>query len=122
MAAEEILHLAPGELNNLAPAELLAAIQDLFRRWGRFGQRLTFDHQGRRYAARCDAEAFVVYRLLPPSGQGHSPPGWPVCLVTHEFHSDECHPSPGEEDYFACELGLLDWLTVIAAHLNFDRK
>ncbi len=121
---EEILQLSATEMARLTPAELLAAIQDLFRRWGRFGERLLFQHQGACYAILCDAEAFVVYRLVPPCGRVPSPPGWPVCLVTPDLLSDECPPPPSrsKKDFFSCQLNLRDWLQIITTHFGPESK
>lgn len=122
MGFEEMCQLPVGEMAKLTPAELLAAIQGLFRRWGRFGERLLFQHGEVCYAILCDAEAFVVYRLVPPCGRVPSPPGWPVCLVTPELLSDEGPPSPSEfkEDFFSCKLNLRDWLQIIIAHFDLE--
>lgn len=97
----------------IPPSELLARLQKIFREWDLFDQPLTLAHRGRKYLARCDAHSFAIYRLNP---QGHVPPGapgWPVCLVTGEMAADESCPPQLEEDEFAANLTLQDWLELI---------
>ena len=58
--------------SEISPAELLGRIQARFRELGRFGSPLTLTHNGEKYLAACDDQAFVVYRLV---GQCHVSPG-----------------------------------------------
>jgi hypothetical protein len=106
--------MTPGSLSLDTPApELLSRIQNLFRGWDLFDQSLTLTHQGQKYLARCDTHSFAVYRLNP---NGHVPPGapgWPVCLVTEEMAADEACAPHLEEDEFAADLTLQNWLDLI---------
>ena len=63
-----------GALNGseISPAELLGRIQARSRELGLFGSPLTLTHNGEKYLAACDDQAFAVYRLV-----------------------DQCHVSPG---------------------------
>jgi hypothetical protein len=96
-----------------SPAELLGRIQAHFRQLGLFGSSLTLIHNGEKYLAACDDQAFAVYRLV---GQCHVPPGrpgWPVCLVTAEVAVDETSPPHRAEDEFGSGLSLKGWLELI---------
>lgn len=96
-----------------SPPEVLRLIQDRFRELGLFGQTLNLTYKDKKYLARCDDQAFVVYRLI---SRGHLPPGrpgWPVCLVTEEAVVDETSPPHLPEDEFASGLGLEEWLSLI---------
>ena len=108
-----------GSLSLETPApELLARLQNIFRGWDLLDQSLTLTHRGQKYLARCDAHSFAVYRLNP---HGHVPPGapgWPVCLVTGEMAVDEGCPPHLEEDEFAADLSLQDWLDLIKETLG----
>jgi hypothetical protein len=102
-------------LMSLAPAELLERIQTRFRELGRFEQTLTLTYNGKKYLAKCDSQAFAVYRLV---SRGHLPPGrpgWPVCLVTAEVMVDESSPPLPPEDEFSSGLNLAGWLELIEA-------
>jgi hypothetical protein len=101
------------ELQNLPPSLLLEYIQNLFKKWSIYNQKLTLQHEGDTYVFSCHDTAFVVYRLLPAAGKPPGAPGWPVCLVTTEGVIDECSPPYHNEDYFASHLGLADWLAII---------
>jgi hypothetical protein len=101
------------ELHRWPPDRVLALIQDLCRRWGIFGQRLSLRHEGEEYVFACGETDFFVYRRLAPAATTHAPPGWPVCLVTADQILDECTPPFPDHDHFACHLGLADWLTLI---------
>lgn len=103
-------------LEELSPGEVLTYIQNLFRAWGIFNQKLVVSHEGVDYACLCQDTAFVVYRLLPPHGAPPGRPGWPVCLVTPTEVIDECSPPYDGEDFFACHLGLADWLALLEAY------
>ena len=101
-----------------SPAELLGRIQARFRELGLFGSPLTLTHNGEKYLAACDDQAFVVYRLV---GQCHVPPGrpgWPVCLVTAETVVDETSPPHLPDDEFASGLSLEGWLELIESALT----
>ncbi|MFH1595811.1 MAG: hypothetical protein ABIG94_05515 [Pseudomonadota bacterium] len=97
----------------ICPAELLHRIQDRFRELGRLGEKLTLTHQGRRYLAACDDQAFTVYRLVEHCHIPPGRPGWPVCLVTAETVIDETSPPALPQDEFASGLILWDWLALI---------
>jgi len=96
-----------------SPAELLKQIQDLFRGLGLLGDRVELVHQGRRYLAACDDQAFTVYRLVEHCHIPPGRPGWPVCLVTAETVIDETSPPALPQDEFASGLTLLDWVALI---------
>lgn len=99
--------------SEISPAELLGRIQARFRELGLFGSPLTLTHNGEKYLAACDDQAFAVYRLVD---QGHVPPGrpgWPVCLVTAEAVVDETSPPHLADDEFASGLSLKEWLDLI---------
>lgn len=98
-----------------SPAELLRRIQQRFRELGLFGQTLTLTYKNENYLARCDNEAFAVYRLVDKCHVPPGRPGWPVCLVTAEVAVDETSPPPLPEDEFAQDLSLEEWLKIIAA-------
>jgi hypothetical protein len=96
-----------------SPAELLRRIQARFRELGLFGSPLTLTHNGEKYLAACDDQAFAVYRLV---GRCHVPPGrpgWPVCLVTNEAVVDETSPPHLADDEFSSGLSLQGWLDLI---------
>jgi hypothetical protein len=104
---------AVDRIAEIFPAELLGRIQARFRELGLFGSPLTLTHNGEKYLAACDDQAFAVYRLV---GQGHVPPGrpgWPVCLVTAEAVVDETSPPHLADDEFASGLSLKEWLEYI---------
>jgi len=92
---------------------VFAQIQDLFRRLGIFGQKLSLEFEGCQYLISCDARAFLVYRVNEQCGVPPGIPGWPVCLVTPETVVDECGPSPLNCEYFNTGLALPDWLEII---------
>jgi hypothetical protein len=95
------------------PAEALSRIQAHFRDLGLFGQTLTVTYKAKQYLARCDEQAFAVYRVVR---RGHLPPGrpgWPVCLVTEEVLVDETSPPQAPEDEFNSGLSLGEWLELI---------
>ena len=93
--------------------ELLAWIQAKFRDRGIFGATLTLTHQGEKYLASCDTQAFAVYRLVEKCHVPPGRPGWPVCLVTAELVVDETSPPHLPEDEFASGLSLEGWLNLI---------
>lgn len=96
-----------------SPAELLGWIQARFRKLGLFGSPLTLTHNGEKYLAACDDQAFAVYRLVDKCHVPPGRPGWPVCLVTAEAVVDETSPPHLLEDEFASGLSLKDWLDLI---------
>lgn len=118
---EDLLSLCTEELHRLPPGQVLDLIQKLFRDWGLFGESLTLRHEGEEYLASCQTHAFVVYRRVTGATTPHAAPGWPVCLVTAEAVFDECTPLPEGKDYFACHLGLADWLAIIQQTYGQDR-
>lgn len=103
------------DLHRWPPARLLAEIQNLCRQWGIWGRKVSLEHEGQTYLVSCEAQAFVIYRLLPPEAKTPGAPGWPVCLVTQDSFIDECSPPYLEEDHFACHLSLADWLAILAS-------
>jgi hypothetical protein len=110
---EPVTEFTESELQKLTPSLVLAFIQKLFRKWGIFNQKLTLQHEGDEFAFSCDDKAFVVYRLLTRADKPPGTPGWPVCLVTPDGLVDECSPPYHDEDFYACHLGLADWLAII---------
>jgi hypothetical protein len=99
--------------SEISPVELLGRIQARFRELGLFRSPLTLTHNGEKYLAACDDQAFAVYRLVD---RCHVPPGrtgWPVCLVTAEAVVDETSPPHLAEDEFASGLSLQGWLDLI---------
>lgn len=104
------------DLSRWPPAHLLAEIQNLCRRWGIWGRKISLEHEGQTYLVSCEPQSFIIYRLLPPGAKAPGGPGWPVCLVTQDSFFDECSPPRLEEDHFACHLSLADWLAILASH------
>jgi hypothetical protein len=100
------------------PSELLARLQDLFREWDLFDRPLTLTHRGQEYLVRCDAHSFAIYRLNPHYHVPPGAPGWPVYLVTAEMAVDEACAPHLEEDEFAADLALQDWLNLIKKTLG----
>ena len=96
-----------------SPAELLRRIQARFRELGRFGSPLTLTHDGEKYLAACDDQAFAVYRLVDRGHVASGRPGWPVCLVTAQAVADETSPPHLPEDEFSSGLSLDEWLKLI---------
>jgi hypothetical protein len=101
--------------SKISPAELLGRIQARFRELGLFGSPLTLTHNGEKYLAACDDQAFAVYRLVNRCHLPPGRPGWPVCLVTAEAVVDETSPPHLADDEFASGLSLKDWLDLIEA-------
>ena len=99
--------------SEISPAELLRRIQARFRELGLFGSPLTLTHNGEKYLATCDDQAFAVYRLVDQCHVPPGRPGWPVCLVTAEAVVDETSPPHLAEDEFASGLSLEEWLELI---------
>ena len=97
----------------ISPAELLRRIQARFRELGLFGTPLTLTHNGEKYLAACDDQAFAVYRLVDQCHVPPGRPGWPVCLVTAEAVVDETSPPHLADDEFASGLSLQGWLDLI---------
>lgn len=120
LSAKKLLALGQEELHQVPPAQILTLIQDLFKGWGLYGQNLSLHHEGEEYVASCHERAFVVYRRVQAAATAHATPGWPVCLVTPDAIIDECTPPIQEKDYFACNLGLADWLTLIQQRYGKD--
>ena len=87
--------------SEISPAELLGRIQARFRELGLFGSPLTLTHNGEKYLAACDDQAFAVYRLVDQCHVPPGRPGWPVCLVTAEAVVDETSPPHLADDEFA---------------------
>ncbi|MDD2902791.1 MAG: hypothetical protein PHU44_10205 [Syntrophales bacterium] len=103
---------------DIPSAELLARIQELFRKWGAFAKPFTLPYQGQTFLVSCDARSFTIYRLNPHCHVPPGAPGWPVCLITAEMAADEgCAPHL-EEDEFASHLTLQDWLELIQKTLG----
>jgi len=106
--------ISPNNFSLDSPApELLARIQALFRELEIFEKPLTLTHRGRNYLASCNAHSFSIYRLNPQCHLPPGKPGWPVCLVTAEMAVDEGSGPHLEEDDFAADLALQDWLDLI---------
>ncbi|MBM4276001.1 MAG: hypothetical protein FJ134_16305 [Deltaproteobacteria bacterium] len=100
------------------PAELFHLIQDRFRELGLFDQTLTLTIQGQKYLARCDAQAFTVYRCIDNCHIPPGVPGWPVCLVSADTVIDETSPPQSGDDEFASGLALADWLNLIESRFK----
>jgi len=120
VAPEQLLELTTEALHQLPPSQVLALVQELCRRWGIYGRSLTLRHEGEEYVVACQEMAFAVYRRVAAAATPHTTPGWPVCLVTADHILDECTPPFEEKDYFACHLGLADWLTLIQQACGAD--
>lgn len=106
--------MTPGSLSLETPApELLTRIQTLFREWNVFDRPVSLTLQGQTYLARCDAHSFTVFCLNPHCHLPPGAPGWPVCLVSQETAADEACAPHLEEDEFAVDLTLQDWLDLI---------
>ena len=97
---------------------MLARLQNLFREWDLFDQQLTLTFDGQKYLVSCDAHSFSIYRLNPHCHVPPGAPGWPVCLVTGEMAADEACAPHLEEDEFAANLTLQDWLDLIKKTLG----
>jgi len=95
------------------PPALLSRIQERFREMGVFEKTLMISHEGQKYLARCDSQAFTVYRLNQQCRMPPGAPGWPVALVTRETAVDETGPPTLLQDEFASGLTLVDWLELI---------
>jgi hypothetical protein len=102
----------------ISPAELLTRIQARFRELGRFGSSLTLTHNGEKYLAACDDQAFADYRLVDRCHVPPGRPGWPVCLVTAQTVVDETSPPHQTGDKFASGLGLEEWLDLIETAMS----
>jgi hypothetical protein len=108
-----VIMAGPDATSPPSPAELLRRIQARFRELGLFGSTLTLTHQGEKYLAACDDQAFAVYRLVDHCHVPPGRPGWPVCLVSPETVVDETSPPHLADDEFASGLSLEAWLKLI---------
>ena len=104
-------------LDTPAP-ELLARLQKIFREWGAFDRPLSLIYGGQEYLVSCNDHSFTIYRLNPHCHVPPGAPGWPVCLVTAEMAADEACAPHLEEDEFAANLTLKDWLELIQKTLG----
>gem|GEM_PF-589174 len=118
--AEASQSLSLGELRvrlGDTPHETFNAIKRFFNDRRVFGEILSLEHQGICYRIWCDEECFMVYRANDSGGSFHHVPGWPVCLVTSQSVFEECSAPSMADDHHACELDIIRWLQVVAAHV-----
>jgi len=94
----------------MRPYDILKQLIAAFESKGWINQNLRIKRRDRRYWLLCTQSGFLAYRINEYCYISHGIPGWPVCIVNHDYIIDDAHMSAFE----SIEPNAYDWVRCIA--------